>query len=296
MKKLTGTPKRCVFRVLLILLIVAMTVSGCTFFGAQGEDPTEPQNDDISPVSALTQYLTTPVVDAGHRINQFQYDLNLLKMSGQPDNEFQAQAYIAKLDPESFYYMCAYCSCTHENETKYYTCIEDYIWVKFESANAIPEYYSDKKFVVAFQLNETRDCRNVMPTECAIPQITYYQKYAPEFVDGQNVAKPLLSVKTFVVKNLIFEMNHIFFNEKISFYPTAEACVVLDGVCYLARKLGVEFSDGIYDLGGGKYNSVLNQIMVTDKYYETDINGNTVHFGLFNLDDIVDILLNWEDE
>lgn len=29
MKKLTGTPKRCVFRVLLILLIVAMTVSGC---------------------------------------------------------------------------------------------------------------------------------------------------------------------------------------------------------------------------------------------------------------------------
>ena len=64
----------------------------------------------------------------------------------------------------------------------------------------------------------------------------------------------------------------------------------------LAEKLGVEFTDGTYDLRGGKYNSVLNQVMITGKYTQTDEKGNTIHYGLFKLDDIVEILLNWEDE
>ena len=42
MKKLTGTSKKRVFRVLLLLLILAMTVSGCALPGTQSENPTEP--------------------------------------------------------------------------------------------------------------------------------------------------------------------------------------------------------------------------------------------------------------
>ena len=65
MKKLTGTPKRCVFRVLLILLIVAMTVSGCAF-GEQTPEPTEPASKYNNPMDlpedmldVLVNYLET---------------------------------------------------------------------------------------------------------------------------------------------------------------------------------------------------------------------------------------------
>lgn len=295
MKKLTGTARSCIRGVLLILLIVTMTTTGCTF-GAQVPEPSEQQNGDISIVSALMQHLSAASDDKLLRVNQFEYDLNFLKLSGQPDNKFQARAYLAKIDPESFYYMCAYYSGTSEDETKTYACAEEYTWTKFESADAIPEFYNDKKFIVAFQINETKECQNVMPITETVPPLTYFQKYMPEFSDGYNISAPLLIDKTFIVRDMIFETSHIIFTEERGFYPTAQACVVLDGVCYLAEKLGVEFTDGTYDLRGGKYNSVLNQVMITGKYTQTDEKGNTIHYGLFKLDDIVEILLNWEDE
>jgi hypothetical protein len=183
-----------------------------------------------------------------------------------------------------------------EDETKTYACAEEYTWAKFESADAIPEFYNDKKFIVAFQINETKECQNVMPITETVPPLTYFQKYMPEFSDGYNISAPLLIDKTFIVRDMIFETSHIIFTEERGFYPTAQACVVLDGACYLAEKLGVEFTDGTYDLRGGKYNSVLNQVMITGKYTQTDEKGNTIHYGLFKLDDIVEILLNWEDE
>ena len=62
MKKLTGTPKRCVFRVLLILLIVAMTATGCAILNLASRQPSEPPT---GPTGGIISCRAEPYINPG---------------------------------------------------------------------------------------------------------------------------------------------------------------------------------------------------------------------------------------
>lgn len=291
-----------IISILLFFALIMTCLSGCAF-GSQTPEPTEPIDPEKfqgALIAALVDYLTEPMGEIIPHMFPFQIELGIIRASAQPDNAFMAQAYLAKADPESFYYMCGYYNDAHPYETSNYCCARSYTWVKFESADAIPESYNNEKLIVVFQISETKDCRNIMPVENTVPLITYFQEYIPEFLDGYNVAAPLFVDKFYVVTTRGYKDDYICCAEDNNhYYAKARACVVLDGVCYLTDKQYVEYPDGSrqdYAMTAGMYYEALAQAMITDKYFETDQKGNVVHYRLFKLDDVVNNLLNLEDE
>ncbi len=302
--------KKAIIMILLCNLLLSY-FAGCAFMdrfigSTQTENPTETPTEPIDPeayqkalIGALVEYLAKPSIgEVNPHMFPFQTELGIIRESAQSADGFQSQAYLAKVDPERFYYMCGYYNETHPHEMSRYCCVRSYTWVKFESADAIQESYNDEKLIVAFQVNGTKACRNVMPVENTVPLFTYFQEYTPEFSDGYNIAAPLFADKFYVATTRSVKRDYMFLAENDDNHHTkTRACVVLDGVCYLTDKQYVEYPDGTredYAMTAGRYYEALAGIMITDKYSETDSKGNIVHYRLFKLDDVVDILLNWE--
>ncbi len=295
--------KRIVSISLLFTLLLSC-FAGCAFMDrfiseTQTENPTETPTEPIDPaayqkalISTLIAYLKTYNDEESRVMLGFSAMLSFFKMSG--DRQLGFRTFLVKLDAEKYYYMCGYYNCAHIDEAKNYRCADAYTWVKFESADEIQEYYNDEKMVVAFQINETKDCQHLMPVNDDVPVVAFYQMYTAEFADGYNVAAPYMCDEPRLVGDREGS-NPLYFSDKGN-WPY----VVLGGTFYLTERIYTDYPNGTrytYSLeqSFGKYRDALMQVMITGKYSEIDEDGNTIHYGLFKLEDVVDILLNWED-
>lgn len=211
-------------------------------------------------------------------------------------NGYSPQPLHAQFDPENYYFVCGYYNATHEQaykECDTYCCSSEYLWVRFETPEDIPDFYNGEPFVVAFQINKTAFCQDMLPLDREIPALEYFQLFTPLFADGLNVEKPIPFNEHFVYlkwkkgKTVYYGCGGMQNHENVTIY-----CVELDGICYLPIKMD---SDGTIEEETGKYNEALKHIALMGKYSANDDNGNLIHYALVKIDDVVNILMNWKE-
>lgn len=282
-------------RTICIILLCALLI-GCISLGFFIYANSQKVDEEL--IATLINYLQMRNAESVPKLQSFENDMNMLKLSGQIDNEFQAQAFRVKINPTNCYYVCAYLNVQHSRESGEYCGYSNYRWVKFSNAKDILEYDDGEKLIVAFQINRTIERQHVMPIWERVPSISFFQIYYPQFVDGHNVEAINRCDETLIITTRL-KKDHLYFT-KDDFYVRILPSVVLDGICYLTEKLYVDSPSGdrySYSVKGrlGKYYDVLMEMMITDKYTEIDECGNTIHYGLFNLKDIINTLVNWEE-
>lgn len=191
------------------------------------------------------------------------------------------------------YFVSAYYSEEHkEDEKGIYCCADKYTWVKAEYADCIPESYNGSHHIVSFQLNRASSVENVISATEKAPALEHFQIYEPEFKDGLNIKSPL-SFNTQLI-NIAETGTDIVYISTLSsdFDYVTIPCAKLGKKIYITQMLYVEKSDGTrsendvsYDLG--EYYDALSEIMLTERYVIPTGDGQSVVYGLFEIDDFV---------
>ena len=300
MKKLTGTPKSRIFRVLLILLIVAMTVSGCAF----SEQTPEPTEEPTKPTSKYNNPMDLPedMLDA---INDYLKSRNEDRMVVKIPNAERkiddikngTQALHVAFDSSCFYYVCGYYNITEQHtEFPTYCCAKDYVWVKFESVNDIQEYYNDTQFAVAFQINKALFVRDISQRSNSVPNVEHFQLYTPEFKEGFNINVSLDFAETFIYLNRL-DCNVLYLSmTKYNHSWTTFPCIYLENQYHIPIQLYIVYLSGNRyesDLNrefGAYYDAVVN-IMEVGKYSIVFENGKEAFYGLISVDDFVNKII-----
>ena len=298
MKKLTGTPKRCVFRVLLILLIVAMTATGCAF-GTQTpeptEEPTKPTSKYNNPMD-LPEDMLDAIVDYLQSLNM-EYDMPSTSVEIKIDKiKNGSQPLHVAFDSESSYFVCGYYNDAHKSETSEHCCAEEYTWIKFENANKIQESFDGKKMIVAFQINKALFVRDISQENTSIPEMEHFQMYECEFIDGINTNEPAVFDETFIYlnkssKSVVYHNMAIYYHNWVAF-----PCIDLDSQYYIPIRLSVTYPSGnisqfnlTYDFGN--YHDALMDILVTGKYSVTYETGAVASYGLLEVNEFANAVL-----
>ena len=86
------------------------------------------------------------------------------------------------------FYVCGYYNTTDENEAYDYYHRNEYVWVKYENAADIQEYYQNIPLVVSFQINIPGTVIDVLKNNDA-PRFEHLQIYTPVFENGANVSE-----------------------------------------------------------------------------------------------------------
>lgn len=304
MKKLTGTSKSYISRVLLLLLIFAMMVSGCALPDTQAETPTEPTAAPTEPVSKYNNPMNLPEAQLDELVRYLDLlnaDINFLTLSAAAKiNSIKngKQALHVAFDPSNLYYICGYYNCTHQYEESFpdYCCAMQYEWIKFDSAADIQEYYDDAKMVVAFQINKALFVKDIKSDETNIPDIEHFQLYTPKFVDGVNTSQPVVFNETCIYltdpgETCIYRSFSVY-NHKTITIP----CVLLESSYYIPVQLSILYSGGqetqndINKMFGDYYDAVA-EIMIMDKYSITYETGAIATYGLLEVNEFANAVL-----
>ena len=203
-----------------------------------------------------------------------------------------------KLDSLDFYYACGYAALDAEHaerEKKFYCCLEDYTWVRFENEADIPETYNMEQLVVVFQINKAAVCQNILQDAWDGSTMEHYQLYTPKFENGKNVAPAIELVDEFIFLSDSQQLNQYCGTGHAFFKYVTIPCIELDGKCYLPQRI---YSIDLYgqrheaDLRYqfGMYYDDLMEIMITDRYSVTQENGTVAYYGLFELGEFADFL------
>ena len=212
---------------------------------------------------------------------------------------------LINLSEEKKYYVCVYYTDEHEYEeieTLAYCCYDSYIWVGFESEEDIPEYYKGEKLLTAFQINTQVSCKNLKTGEINIVS-NHFMLYTPRFEGGSNITQPA-SIDKILFYLTSQDNSPIYFTSISEGYKGCNLrCIEIDGEIYLSEYSPIKIEENheiVYekDLNSsfGKYYDQLINVMISDKYSETDTdaNGNvrTYYYGIYNVEDLIDIIKN----
>ncbi len=294
-----------IISILLLCALLIACLSGCVF-GSQTPEPTEPVSKYSNPTNlpeemldAITEYLQTVYVEYLIGTCSFAERLNYLK-SG-------TQWLHVTFDPSDFYYVCGYYNPDHKNtenkafldesEDRHYCCSSAYTWVKFDSEKDISDSYNNKRFMVAFQINNAQSCRDIAPSAKVVPEFVHYQLYKPEFIDGINVAEPVAFDKTFISFTKS-EQSTLYYISDVRWHRESTLpCVGFQDDYYILIELYTEHSDGTRserDLQWqfAEYYDDIMQVMITDKYSVRYENGTVQHYGLIDIEDIANLVAN----
>ena len=94
-------------------------------------------------------------------------------------------ALLVDFEGANSYYVCAYSNSDHEE--KFFCCVDDYIWVQYESACDIKEVYEDKTLVCAIQLDRSTFVKDIVSGKESEGCVECYRMFDTEFVFGRNV-------------------------------------------------------------------------------------------------------------
>lgn len=237
--------------------------------------------------SALAAYLENSVVC--HDMPETSFSIKLDEIKG------GKHALLVKFNSSDYYYAVAYCSEKHENEKTVFCCVSEYVWVGFEKASDITEYYKDKKIVAAFQINKTTVCENILTQDKSVTESGHYTLFKTEIKDGYNVA-PAVDVEGSFIYIADSDKKALYCGTSdYNFYWRTIECADISGNSYFAINLRTEYPDGriretdlSYEFGS--YYIELQKVMITDEYSKTDEQGVKTCYGLFEKEDIADIL------
>ncbi len=257
---------------------------------SEAEEESEQTTDILSEelISSLVEYMEQMKYDHEIADTSFEIRINRIK-NGE-------NAYRITFDRSDFYYACAYYDEYHECERVDHCCVSEYTWVKICKPEDITEYYEGKSLVVAFQINRSEICENILSGEVNV-KAEHFQIYSVKYADGRNVAAPIDFNKynSFVFldlsKNKTLYLTVYTPRHELNSFP----CVILEDQCYITRLLSIQYEDGSRsvdetDWDFGIYYDALTEIMITDKYSVKDDYGRTINYGLFDVKKFAEII------
>ena len=206
-----------------------------------------------------------------------------------------AQPLQLKFNPDKYYYVCAYHLPECPEEEFLYCHADEYTWVGFSNEKNIVEYYNDTKLCVAFQINKTDLCVDLLPSERNVSKVQHFQMYFPVFENGINTTPRSEYKDTFIYlnssdSNVVYICSNHILHDFVSI-PYIE----LDGKYYITRCLYTgdpsPASKNNLKWEFGEYYDILMEIMITDKYTEVNKSGNTMYYGLFEINEFVEKVL-----
>lgn len=239
----------------------------------------------------IADYLKKLYVEYDMPEDSFAIKINKIKKDG-------AQPLHVKFDPNNYYYACAYYNPTHENpdyEKFDFCCVNDYTWVKFDTADQITDQYQGLAFVCAFQVNRTAFCHDIGLTGGISTDMEHYAQYKPQFVNGSNVADAAVFDECFIYLNSS-DLKTVYCTVDRQYHnQIAMPCMEFDGQYYVPYYMHTKYADGTIgesDLEWhfGEYYEYVMSIMLTDKYTEQNRNGDTHYYGLISVEEIAKII------
>ena len=259
--------------------------------GEESSDSEETLADVFEPdeelVEELVEYLQQLSWDYEIGETSLSIKIDAIKKGSQPLQ--------LKFDPDKYYYVCAYYLPECPEEEFLYCHADEYTWVGFSNEKNIKEYYNGVKLWAAFQINKTSLCIDLLPGDRKAPQIENFQMYFPVFENGVNTTSRLEYKDTFIYltssdSDVVYMCsNHILHD--FASIPYVE----LDGKYYITKHLHTGDPSPAYKNNlkweFGKYYDILMEIMITDKYTEVDKSGNTMYYGLFEINEFVEKVL-----
>lgn len=210
------------------------------------------------------------------------------------------QALFLKFSPEDCYYVCGYYRDDKHNysENGSYCCVEEYTWVGYNDEKKILEKYGDESFAVAFQLNKTETCFDLLPSDKVVPNVEHIALYTPNFENGVNVAESLVYDATYIYLNSSNKNTKYYYYDEIdeTLHNNATIpCIELEDQYFIIQCIYVVDAsetriDQSYQFG--EYYDSLIDIMIVDKYSQEDDRGRTWYYGLFEIEEFVDTVFN----
>ena len=207
-----------------------------------------------------------------------------------------AQPLHVALDPNDYYFVCAYNSPDSE-ETKYEECT----WIRYRDETAIQEYYNGGKLAEAFQINRSFSVIDILSGDTT-PNVEHFQTYDLVFENGVNVAPSLIVNGTFICVNGFRYLNVA--NDKTIYHYWGNRfnlatidCVRLENQYYLSFQEYVIYADGHrasevdYTYHLNKYYDALINVVEKEKYSVTTDKGNTIFYGVISIEDFVNGVL-----
>lgn len=237
-------------------------------------------------ISELVEYLQGLMVECGIADTSISIQINDIKNGAQPLQ--------VKFDSDDYYYVCAYYSPEHDEEQFIYCCAENYTWVRFNSEKDISEYYDGTKLWVAFQINRTELCIDLLPGGRKVPKVENFQLYTPVFVDGVNIASVIEYKDAFIYLNSSDSSAIYFCSTHILHDFNSMPLIELDGKSYITESLYVDTPGEGYEddirWRFGEYYDLLMEMMITDKYSVVHKSGKTIYYGLFEIEEFFNMI------
>ena len=178
----------------------------------------------------------------------------------------------------------------HLYEIATYCCVENYVWVRFDSVEDIAITYDGLYLLDAFVVREIDSVSNLLSDGKAIPRIVIFDTCKFSRFSVGEVQSPKLSNDCFIYLNGNSETDIIYhytksYNRTIITLPCAE----IDGNYYIKLRLRtINNEDIVNDFG--KYYDELFAVIKPDIYITTDENGNEVECYLVNVNDFAEIV------
>ena len=292
-------------RFILILLVCAMLV-GCLAACDNLSDNAFNQSEEPKG-TVITKETHAYLLEALNTyLEEFrtEYDMPPKSMEYQIGKiEYGAQPIFVEVDPSRFYFVCGYYNPDHkyeDQETNRYCCSNKYTWVQYEKASDIADNYNGQDIMVAFQINLTSTVINLLPEKSQIKNAEHFQIFETKFVDGKNTNEAITFSDQFIYINSKYNKDRdVIYHSVFAYHHewSAFLCVKLDGKSYIKVYSHTSYIDGVvegnYRLKDdlGEYFDELSEIMIKDKYSETNDSGYTSHYVLFDIDEFVDTVL-----
>lgn len=290
-----------------ILLLVVLVAVCALLVGLKGCSPErEPivlpkkQSIESDLIVNLVEYLDS--LDAEYMMVSTSIGIKINQI--REDSVFKRQPVHVEIDPSSYYFMCGYYNCTHQDETRAYTCAEKYNWVRFENADEIQEYYNGEKMIVAFQINESLFVKDVLTGDVNVVGFTNFQPFDTQFTDGFNTNAPVVYDKTlvflynkqFIPRKQLDEAHIYYFAEDWRSEWDMFYCIRREGVYYVLIELysissnGYRYENDLTREFREYYDTLIDMIQ-KDEEYSVDKKGYTQYYGLIPMNDFVNAVL-----
>ena len=292
---------------LLIILVCLTLLCGCfsdtgsiydeISTGKNSVDNIYEQSFAIEDSDTLTDELINTLVDFLQDL-YVQYDLVASTLSDRIDKiKNGQQPMLVDFDPTNFYYVCGYYDGITENGPLKYRNSEEYTWVRFESTNEIKDTYEGKKFIVAFQINKALLVRDIVSPQTILPRVEHFQMYEPIFENGVNTNTHVVFEEEFIYSNKssaerIYHSTSLYYHQLVTIN-----CINYDNEYYILQYVHSIHINGEKDernLKGefSNYYDTLISIMDTSKCSVTRENGRVDCYGLIDIDDFVNRVIN----
>ena len=290
------------FTCLFIILICLTLLCGCFSHTGRFSDDDSANNTNVQSFAVEdSDTLTDELIDALVEYLQglgVEYELPDTSLSIKIDNIKKGQQpLLVDFDPDIFYFVCGYYDGVTENGPLKYRNSNEYTWVRFESADEIQENHEDKKFIVAFQINKALLVRDIVTPKAILPRVEHFQMYDPVFENGVNTNTHVVFEEEFIYLNKssverIYHSTSLYYHQLVTIN-----CINYDNEYYLLQYVHSIHINGEKDernLKGefSNYYDTLISIMDTSKCSVTRENGRVDYYGLIDIDDFVNRVIN----